>query len=131
MVIVTGGYAALLGLLYIALSVRTLRMRRNLQIAVGDGGSAEMLRAMRVHANFAEYTPIALLLIAMAELNGVHALIIHALGAALLLGRLSHAWGVRQMRETFFFRVFGMAMSLTTIAIAALLLLFAALRAAS
>ncbi len=131
MVIVTGGYAALLGLLYIALSVRTLRMRKNLQIAVGDGGSAEMLRAMRVHANFAEYTPIALLLIAMAELNGVNALIIHALGAALLLGRLSHAWGVRQMSETFFFRIFGMAMSLTTIAIAALLLLFAALRAAS
>ncbi len=131
MVIVTGGYAAVLGLLYIALSVRTLRMRKNLQIAVGDGGSAEMLRAMRVHANFAEYTPIALLLIAMAELNGVNALIIHALGAALLLGRLSHAWGVRQMSETFFFRIFGMAMSLTTIAIAALLLLFAALRAAS
>ncbi len=131
MVVVTGCYAALLGLLYIALSVRTLRMRKNLRIAVGDGGSAEMLRAMRVHANFAEYTPIALLLIAMAELNGVNALIIHALGAALLLGRLSHAWGVRQMSETFFFRIFGMAMSLTTIAIAALLLLFAALRAAS
>ncbi|MEM6775185.1 MAG: MAPEG family protein [Pseudomonadota bacterium] len=131
MLIVTGTYAALLGLLFVALSVRTLRLRRRLQIAVGDGGSAEMLRAMRVHANFAEYTPIALLLIAMAELNGVDALLIHALGIALLLGRLSHAWGVRQMRETFLFRVVGMAMSLTSISGAALLLLYTAIQAAS
>ncbi|MEL7044421.1 MAG: MAPEG family protein [Pseudomonadota bacterium] len=131
MLIVTGIYAALLGLLFVALSVRTLRMRRSLQIAVGDGGSAEMLRAMRVHANFAEYTPIALLLIAMAELNGVNALVVHALGASLLMGRVSHAWGVRQMSETFLFRIFGMAMSLTTICVAALLLLYTAIRAAS
>ncbi|MGE3601570.1 MAG: nitroreductase family deazaflavin-dependent oxidoreductase [Dehalococcoidia bacterium] len=37
-------YAALLALLFIALSVRTIRLRRRLRIAVGDAGSAQMLQ---------------------------------------------------------------------------------------
>ena len=56
-------YAALLALLFIALSVRTLRLRRHLKIAVGDAGNTQMLRAMRAHANFAEYVPMCLLLL--------------------------------------------------------------------
>lgn len=48
-------YAAVLGLLFAALSVRTLLLRRRLRVALGDGGDERLLRAMRVHANFAEY----------------------------------------------------------------------------
>ncbi|MEN9842262.1 MAG: hypothetical protein RLZZ612_91 [Pseudomonadota bacterium] len=33
------------------------------RVAVGDGGHPELLRAMRVHANFAEYVPLSLGLI--------------------------------------------------------------------
>jgi uncharacterized membrane protein YecN with MAPEG domain len=47
-------YAALLALLFIALSVRTLRLRATLRIAIGDGGNERLLRASRVHGNFAE-----------------------------------------------------------------------------
>jgi sulfate-transporting ATPase len=36
-------YAALLGILFVLLSVRTLRLRRRLQVAVGDGGNVLML----------------------------------------------------------------------------------------
>ncbi len=42
-------YAALLGLLFFALSVRTLRLRRKLRIDMGDGGNEQLLRAVRVH----------------------------------------------------------------------------------
>lgn len=56
-------YAALLALIFVFLSVRTLRLRRTLQIGIGDGGNTEMLRAMRVHSNFSEYVPISLILI--------------------------------------------------------------------
>jgi uncharacterized membrane protein YecN with MAPEG domain len=62
-------YAALPGLVSFALSVRTLRLRGWLRIPVGDGGNEHMLRAMRVHANFAEYAPLSLLLILMFELR--------------------------------------------------------------
>ena len=61
-------YAALLAILYAGLSVRTLRLRRQLRIAIGDKGDERMLRAMRAHANFAEYVPLALLLIYLVEI---------------------------------------------------------------
>jgi uncharacterized membrane protein YecN with MAPEG domain len=46
-------YAALLGMLFFVLSVRTLRLRRKLQIAIGDAGNQQLLCAMRIHSNFA------------------------------------------------------------------------------
>ncbi len=118
-------YAALLALLFFALSVRTFRLRRRLRIAVGDGGNPEMLRAMRVHANFAEYVPLALLLVWLAESAGAAAWLVHALGASLLAGRLAHAWGVSRRREDFRFRVFGMTMTFATLLGAAAVLLAA------
>ncbi len=123
MVTITGTYAALLGLLYIALSIRTLRTRRRNQIAVGDGGNPEMLRAIRVHGNFAEYAPLALLMIALVELNAGGGTLVHGLCLALLFGRISHAYGVSRSQENFRFRVFGMSMTFLAITGAALTLL--------
>src|SRR5271168_5284126 len=50
---------------------------------------------MRRHANFAEWVPLVLILIALLELNGVRPVSIHALGAALVVARLAHAVGIR------------------------------------
>ncbi len=50
---VTFFYAALFGLMFVALSVRTLRLRAKLGIAIGDAGSTQMLRAIRP-SNFAD-----------------------------------------------------------------------------
>ena len=63
-------YAGFLGLVFIFLSVRVIRARRQERVALGDGGNPQVRRAMRVHANFAEYVPLALILIAFAELQG-------------------------------------------------------------
>jgi uncharacterized protein len=108
-------YASLLAFLFVALSIRTLRLRRSLKIAIGDSGSPAMLRAMRVHSNFAEYVPLSLVLIFMVESQAAHPYLIHALGLSLLVGRASHAYGVSQSQENYAFRVFGMAMTLTTL----------------
>ena len=117
---ITPVYAAGLALFFVALSVRTLLMRRKYQIAVGDGDNPQLLRAMRVHANFAEYTPLALLLIYMLESSITASLAIHALCLCLVVGRASHAFGVSQVQETYFYRVFGMAMTFTVIGFTAL-----------
>lgn len=45
-------YAALLGLLFFALSVRTCAYR--LRIVIGCVGNEQLLRAERVHSNFAD-----------------------------------------------------------------------------
>lgn len=108
---VTPFYAALLALLYFLLSVRTVRLRRKLRIAIGDAGNEHMLRAMRVHGNFVEYTPFSLLLILMLELQGAHFLLIHVLCICLLLGRAAHAYGVSETQENYRYRVLGMALT--------------------
>lgn len=118
-------YAALLALIFVALSVRTLRLRRRLKIGIGDGGDAQMLRAIRVHANFAEYVPLSLILLYFAELQGAPTGVAHLLGGGLLIGRLAHAYGVAQPSENYRFRVFGMAMTFTTLLVAASFVLFA------
>jgi hypothetical protein len=112
-------YAALLGIVFVLLSVRTLRLRRRLQVAVGDGGNALMLRGMRVHGNFAEYVPLGLLLIAGAEVLSAPAVLVHGLGIVLLVGRLVHAFGVSQEVEVFAYRVSGMALTFTCYLVAA------------
>ncbi len=117
---VTPLYAAVLALMFVALSVRTLRMRRQLRIAVGDKGDERMLRAMRVHANFAEYVPLSLLLIYMFEARNGTSLLIHALCVCLIVGRFSHAYGVSRIDEDYRYRVFGMSMTFTALAVSAL-----------
>lgn len=121
-------YAALLTLLFVALSIRTLRLRRSLKIGLGDAGNDRMLRAMRVHSNFAEYVPLCLLMLFLVEGQGAHASLVHALAICLLIGRLSHAYGVSQERENYAFRVAGMAMTFTTLLSSSAYLLSAALR---
>jgi uncharacterized membrane protein YecN with MAPEG domain len=117
-------YAAILALLFVALSVRTLRLRRRLRIDVGDAGNQAMLRAMRVHSNFAEYVPLSLLVFHFAELRGADPWLLHALGVCLVAGRSSHAYGVSQLEEDYRYRVLGMALTLTPLITAAAYVLY-------
>lgn len=119
----TPAYAALLSLMFVALSLRTIRLRRRHRIAVGDGDNAELRRAMRVHANFAEYSPLALLLIFFVEHDGAGMVLVNALGCTLVAGRMLHAWGVSQEQENFRYRVSGMALTFGTIITAAVAIL--------
>ena len=120
MIQVTPIYAGLLALLLVFLSVRVIRARRAARIALGDGGDRALLRRMRVQANFAEYAPLVLVLMAMAELQGAIPVLIHAIGLLLIIGRLCHAYGVSQEPETFRFRVGGMALTFAALVSGAL-----------
>jgi uncharacterized membrane protein YecN with MAPEG domain len=116
-------YAALLALFFVALSVRTLRLRQRLRIAIGDAGNETMLRAMRAHSNFAEYVPLSLLLIYLVEQSGAPHALVHALGLCVLAGRILHAFGVSRIDENFGFRVVGMTLTLMPIIVASIRLL--------
>jgi hypothetical protein len=116
-------YAAVLALVFVALSVNVIKGRRERRVAIGVSGAGDLERRVRAHGNFAEYAPFALLLIAMAELRGTPPLVLHALCASLLLGRLVHAWGVSRTDEDLRVRVAGMAATFAAIAGAALALL--------
>ena len=117
---VTAFWGAMLAPVCIWLSMRVIRRRRAAQVAIGTGGDAVLERAMRAQANFAEYVPFALLLMALAEAGGTPGWVIHPLGASLLLGRLAHGWGIVRQPEDFRFRVGGMVATFSVIATAAL-----------
>lgn len=112
---ITPVYAGLLTLVFVALSLRVIGARRGARISLGDGGDKALLRRQRVHANFAEYVPLALVLMLLAELQGVPRPVVHGLGLALLAGRLVHAAGVSREPENFKLRVTGMALTFTAL----------------
>jgi len=124
---ITALYASLLVPLFLLLASRVIRARRGASVAVGDGGNAFLMRRMRVHANFAEYVPLALLLMALAEGLGTSNWLLHALGIALLGGRLVHAFGMSQAEEKFAFRVAGVVTTFSMLASAALACFYGAL----
>lgn len=116
-------YAALLALLLVSLSLAVVRARRRAKIGIGAGGDQLLERRIRVQANFTEYVPLALLLLALAEMRGAPGLLLHALCLALLAGRCLHAWGVSHLREDLRFRVAGIVLTFSTLIVTALVLL--------
>ncbi|HYM35947.1 MAG TPA: MAPEG family protein [Steroidobacteraceae bacterium] len=93
---ITAIYAALLGLMSVAVAFPAGSLRGKLNISIGDGGNHDLLLAMRRHANFVEWVPLALIVIALLEMNGVTKVAIHSLGAALVIARAAHAIGIKK-----------------------------------
>ncbi|NOD48315.1 MULTISPECIES: MAPEG family protein [unclassified Ruegeria] len=120
MLAITPIYAALIAILYVALSVKVILQRRSDKISVGDGGSKLMIKAIRTHSNCAEYAPIGLLLIAMVELQGAGSLTLHVLGLMLLAGRLLHAYGFGRTPQIVILRQLGMGLTFTAILVTAI-----------
>ena len=110
-------YAALLGLLYVYLSLATVSRRKKVLVALGDGGDKLLQKKVRAHGNFQEYVPIALILIALFEYLGAFDWLIHLLAMALLIGRLLHAFGVSMEHEKLIYRVSGMGLTFFSILI--------------
>jgi uncharacterized protein len=108
-------YSGLFGLFFVALSVRTLLLRRRFGIGIGNGDKPILERASRVHSNFAEYVPFSLILIYFLETQASSDLWIHFICIALLIGRISHAYGVSQVQENLRYRVIGMALTFMVI----------------
>lgn len=129
-IVITPLIASLLAFLYLALSMRVIRARNTERISIGDKGNDLLLRRMRVHSNFAEYTPLALVLLLTLELMGGAHWLLYGLGLFLVVGRAVHAYGVSCEPEPMSFRVSGMLLTFTVIGIAALANLVLAVNAA-
>ena len=104
-------YAGLLALAYIWLALRVVRLRRSRGVSLGDGTDSELLIRIRTHGNFAEYVPISLLLLFMAEVQGAPAWLLHGLCLMLLAGRMLHMRALMLGRRGLPLRVAGMAMT--------------------
>lgn len=87
-------YAGLFVLFFLALKINVGRVRVDEKIVFGDGGNERLQRALRVQGNAVEDVPVTLVgILGLGALAGP-VWLIHALGAAFLLGRLFHAIGL-------------------------------------
>ena len=83
-------------LILLALAVLVVRGRRTHKIVLGTGENRDFERAVRAHANAAEYIPaglIGLVLVALME-PAAPLWLLHAAGLALTIGRILHGIGL-------------------------------------
>ncbi|MDG2253028.1 MAG: MAPEG family protein [Methylophilaceae bacterium] len=88
---ITALYASMLGFIYIKLSKNIIRLRRKYNVTLGHEKHADLEQAIRGHANFSEFVPIGLILLACLEINNVHYFVVLSLGGLFFLGRVFHA----------------------------------------
>lgn len=124
---ITALYAGLLGILYIALGGFVVAQRRRARIGLGTGSDPALERSVRVHGNFAEYAPLFLVLLLVAELAGAAGTLLHLLGAAFLLARIGHAFGLSRSSGTSTGRFFGTLVTWVAIVVVAVVNIWLAL----
>ena len=115
-------YAGILGLIYVLLSGIVVTGRYQNKTAFGDGGNPDMTKRIRMHGNFAEYVPLGLLLLYLADMCQYAGWLVHLLGIMLLAGRILHAIAIHKC--IFRFRVAGMVLTLLMILIGSILLIW-------
>ena len=115
MLVVTSVVASLLAAIFLRLSFAVIKLRRSNKISLGSGGNDELERAIRAQGNFAEYVPLALVLLACLEINGAPWWLVAIPGAVLTAGRLIHAKGIQELPPNFGKRVFGMVLTINSL----------------
>ena len=120
---ITAIYAALLGLLFFFLSFMVTKHRWRASVSLGDGNDAGLGQAIRAQANFAEYVPMILILLGLAEVFSASNGLMHGLGGGLLLGRVLHAYGMSQPRAMHITRKLGMVLTWSSLLVVSVYLL--------
>ncbi|MEZ5994744.1 MAG: MAPEG family protein [Hyphomonadaceae bacterium] len=105
-------YAGVNILILLALAVLVIGGRRRHKIVLGDGGNQDFNRAVRAHANAAEYVPaglVGILILALME-PAAPIWLLHASGISLTAGRILHGLGLHAGMLNFG-RMFGMVLT--------------------
>lgn len=94
----TAVYAAALAVVGGVLAARVSVTRAKTKVSLGPGNDPTLLVRIRQFGNFAENVPLALVLMLLAEAQGLGAGWLHAAGALLLAARLVHPFGLDAAR---------------------------------
>jgi uncharacterized membrane protein YecN with MAPEG domain len=95
--VITALYGSLNAILNIYLANRVSTLRRTHKVSLGntEKDEAKALNiAIRAHGNNAEFMPLGVVMLLLAELCGGHAAALHVMGGLLLLGRVAHPIGL-------------------------------------
>jgi uncharacterized protein len=115
---ITALYAMPLALMMLGLSTYVTMLRAKTGISIMDGGNTALAERIRRHGNFIENVPMALLLMALAELLGAGSSWLHAAGAFLIVGRILHVMGIHHDKPAAVARIAGGTMTNISVLIA-------------
>jgi len=121
MISTTPIYAILLTLIFLVLSARVIIARRTQKFAYGSGEGKDNEALIRAQRNWAEYAPISILLMLMAELQGAGPMWLHLSGLMLLIGRGLHGYAMGFNRKFFMGRVAGTVLTLSALCLLVLI----------
>src|SRR5437762_14097878 len=123
---VTPLYAVILTVWFVLLSVRVMNLRRD--VSFGDSRDIAITRVIRAQANFAEYVPLALLLMGFLEVTRYSIYLLHALGVILVVARLLHGLALSFGWQPRFGRVAGAGLTVIVLLIEAVLCVYQGFR---
>ena len=90
------------------LALRTGSVRRAAKVSIGDGGDSALICRMRAQANFVEYAPFILILIALIEFSAGTSIWLWVVSVAFLIARIAHPLGMDGLKGA---RAFGTALT--------------------
>ena len=123
---VTPLYAGLLTFWFVLLSIRVMNLRRD--VPFGDNNDLGITRVIRAQSNFAEYVPLALLLMGFLEVTRYSIYLLHALGVILVVARLLHGLALSFGWQPRFGRVAGAGLTVAVLLIEAVLCVYQGFR---
>jgi len=94
---ITALYAGIMVIFALALSFRAggFRGRSGISVGLGDPVNMDLAERVRIHQNFLEYVPMAIILMGILETNGGNATFLHVFGVVLIVARIAHAVGLK------------------------------------
>ena len=107
---------------YLILTIITIKERRSSKVAYGDDNNKKLIKAIRAHANFFEFTVFFIISSFLLEILDANQIYVLFVNIAFLLGRIFHAYSM--LKEKILFRVIGMMATLNIYALNCIYLLY-------
>ncbi len=119
-------FAVFFTVFYVLLSLNVIKNRFANNISLGSKKGSEENRQMEVairsHANFIEYVPLALILFYFIEMLSMSSHAVFYLGCSLFVGRVMHFLGMNNPKKMMILRKLGMVITLLVLLISSVLL---------
>ena len=107
---------------YLILTIITIKARKSTKVAYGDDGNKELIKAVRAHGNFFEFTVFFIISSFLLEILDANQIYVLFVNIVFLLGRIFHAYSM--LKEKTLFRVIGMMATLNIYALNCIYLLY-------
>lgn len=94
---ITALFAGLLVIFSLVLSFYAggFRGKSGISILFGHPENMELAERVRIHQNFLEYVPLALIMMGLIEINGGNTTFLYVFGVVLIISRIAHAIGLK------------------------------------